>query len=78
MGGKKKKRTIASVTISVSVERYRRKKRDPYADGNTKCAVCYMYSRLFTSRAFSSQPTLMQVIRGRTQFRTTLTQNAIH
>ncbi len=39
--GEKKKRTIASVTISVSVERYRRKKRDPYADGNTKCAACY-------------------------------------
>ena len=49
----RKKRTIASVTISVSVERYRRKKRDPYADGrNTKCAAYYWYNRLFTFTSF--------------------------
>jgi len=66
----RKKRTIASVTISVSVERYRRKKRDPYADGTRNVPLVIGTTGLFTFRAFSSLPTLVQVIRGRLRFRT--------
>lgn len=76
----RKKRTIASVTISVSVERYRRKKRDTYADGGTRNVPLVIGTTgLFTFRAFPSLPTLVQVIRGRLRFRTLLLNfNRIH
>lgn len=76
----RKKRTIASVTISVSVERYRRKKRDTYADGGTRNVPLVIGTTgLFTFRAFPSLPTLIQVIRGRLRFRTLrLNFNRIH